>query len=122
MYWIPLRCMKRSTASFCIASLRVSIVFWASTLEDEFCQIASKDKAISKAKLIPLVFFSASRLCDLCDLRVSASLWRHVHHAPRLCVLLALRASRSASRASSQYLMHHVAHLITAIIKFCQNL
>ena len=37
--------------------------------------------AISKAKLIPLVYFSASRLCDLCDLRVSASHWRHVHHA-----------------------------------------
>ena len=51
--------------------------FWASTLVDEVCQIAWKDKAIAKAKLIPLVYFMASRLCDLC---VSASLWRHVHH------------------------------------------
>ena len=37
--------------------LRILIVFCASTLEDEICQIASKDKAIVKAKLIPLVFF-----------------------------------------------------------------
>ena len=37
--------------------LRILIVFWASTLVDEICQIASKDKAIAKAKLIPLVFF-----------------------------------------------------------------
>ena len=42
--------------------------------------IASKDKAIAKAKLIPLVYFSASRLCDLSGLCVSASLWHHVHH------------------------------------------
>ena len=37
--------------------LRILIVFWASTLVDEICPIALKDKAISKAKLIPLVFF-----------------------------------------------------------------
>ena len=37
--------------------LRILIDFWARTLVDEFCQIASKDKAISKAKLIPLVYF-----------------------------------------------------------------
>ena len=48
---------------------------------DEVCRIAWKDKAIAKAKLIPLVYFMASRLCDLRDLSVSASLWRHVHHA-----------------------------------------
>ena len=77
--------------------LRILIVFWASTLVDEVCPIASKDKAMIKAKLIPLVFFSVSRLCDLSVLCVSASLWRPVHHAPRLCVPLATRASRSAS-------------------------
>jgi hypothetical protein len=32
--------------------------------------------AIVKAKLIPLVYFTASRLCDLCGLSVSASLLR----------------------------------------------
>ena len=37
--------------------LRISISFWASTLVDEICQIASKDKAMVKANLIPLVFF-----------------------------------------------------------------
>ena len=36
--------------------LRILIVFWASTLVDEICQIAPKDKAIAKAKLIPLVY------------------------------------------------------------------
>ena len=63
--------------------LRILISFWASTLEDEICQIASKDKAISKAKLIPLVFFGVTALRPL--------------RPPRLCVPLASRASRSAS-------------------------
>ena len=55
----------------------------ASTLVDEICPIASKDKAIAKAKLIPLVFLSASRT-SLRPLR-----------PPCLCVPLASRASRS---------------------------
>ena len=37
--------------------LRILINFCSSTLVDEICQIASIDKAIAKAKLIPLVFF-----------------------------------------------------------------
>ena len=48
---------------------------------DEICSIASKDKAIAKAKLTPLVFISASLLCVLGVLGVlgvSASLWRLV--------------------------------------------
>ena len=60
--------------------LRILISFWASTLVDEFCQIASKDKAISKAKLIPLVFFGVTALRPL--------------RPPRLCVPSASRASR----------------------------
>ena len=58
--------------------LRILISFWASTLVDEICQIASKDKAISKAKLIPLVFFGVTALRPL--------------RPPRLCVPPASRA------------------------------
>ena len=69
------RCVLRVAASLwhLVHCLRILIIFCASTLEDEICPIASKDKAIAKAKLIPLVFFC-----------VSASHRRHVHHVPHL--------------------------------------
>ncbi len=100
--------MKRSTASFCVASLRILMSFWASTLVDEVCQIASKDKAIVKANLTPLVFFTASWLCDLCVLRVSASLFRtfshHVHHTRVSCITQALRYYRHPKKHKSHRL------------------
>ena len=54
--------------------LHILMSFWARTLEDEICPIASKDKAIAKAKLIPLVFSGVTALRPLRPLRLCVPL------------------------------------------------
>ena len=78
--------------------LRISIGFWASTLVDEVCQIASKDKAIVKANLTPLVFF---RRHGSATSAASASL-------RPFFALLKRATARKATGSRFSILFHHV--------------
>ena len=84
---------KAKTRSYCTwwleeHRLRILISFCTSTLADEICQLLRKSSNI-QGKAHSASVFSASRLCDLCGLRVSASLWHHVHHTLRItCIPL----------------------------------
>ena len=95
--------------------LRILIVFWARTLEDEICQLLRKSSNSQGKAHSASVFFGVTslrplrpqRLCVLCVLSVSASHRRHVHHIYRF--VAGAYALGETRRSGDSELMHEMA-------------